>query len=259
MSIITYASLRKKYGKGEIVENAPPVRLTARLNLIHRGSRSIQVASAPFDKNAPEFNPTQLKDNEFDKKYASEEFNNGSGLMEFSFILTTAGANQNDQVFVEDELRIASVYQSPIGEAVDWDHDQSFMAVCGEIRSSEIFEAQGDRPMGIRCNGVIFSDMYPEIAKKIKIGAGRWAAVSMEALPNPLERIGKFLVIHNPVFVGAGLVRFPGNKFSVIENVDGEPTSANLVSVKEQSRFLENIVRQGVELLVSDTDREARR
>ena len=137
------------------------------------------------------------------------------------FVLTSAGANDNDQFFVEDEIARPEIFRTPIGEPINEDHEQTFKAIVGEIYDSEFFQGSYDSPSGIVCRGVIFTDIYPHVGRKVRAGAGRWAAVSMEAMPRPLERVGKYLVIHNPKFTGVGIVRMPANPYSKIVEVDG--------------------------------------
>jgi hypothetical protein len=162
-----------------------------------------------------------------------------NGEMSMSWCLTTSGTNENFQTFMDEDLRDPEVYQSPIGEPIDNDHEQTFQAVVGEIRDSKYVKATAHRPSAIISYGVIFEDLYPEVAMKVRRGAGRWAGTSMEALPNPLERVGKYLVIHKPKFVGCGLVRFKGNKYSDVESIDGEP-------VEQQGVFDADVIQQAV-------------
>lgn len=167
------------------------------------------------------------------------------GLMRFRFTLTTSGGNLNKQFFVEDELSIPSIYESPIGEAVDVDHDQNFWGVVGEIYDSVFQQATYHKKSRIRCEGVVFEDLYPDVAMKARRGAGRWAAVSMEAIPNPLKRAGEFLVIHMPKFIGAGLVRFPGNLESTIDEVDGQPVSQIMSTLRRGTAERSAALRAG--------------
>ena len=201
MEQLTYAQLVKKHGGSTIVRNPGKIMVASLIMTAEFQKASIETAAA------------------------SGETPKAGQDLRYTFILTTAGANQNDQFFVEDELLDPAVYMSPIGEPINEDHEQTFKAICGEICSSIIVPAQGDRPLAIKCGGLILND-YPKVIRKVHQGAGRWATMSMEALPNPLERVGKYLVIHNPQFVGAGLVRFPGNKFSQIEEVSGRASTA---------------------------------
>jgi hypothetical protein len=143
-------------------------------------------------------------------------------LLAFRFVLTTEGANSNDQFFVDDELAMPEVYMSPVGEPVDEDHDQSFHGICGEITTSAYMKGGPEGLSYVGCTGNIFADLYPRVATKVIRGVGRWAAVSMEAIPNPLEKVGKYLVIHAPKFCGVGLVRFPGNRHSKIHEVGND-------------------------------------
>ena len=176
------------------------------------------------------------------------------GMLHFSFILTTSGANSNNQYFVDDELSTPEIYLNPIYQAIDEDHLEGFRPVVGEIISSAYFPAANGKPSGIRCEGVIFEDIYPKEAIKVRRGAGKWCAVSMEALPNPLERIGKYLVIHNPTFVGAGLVRFPGNKFSQIEDIDGQGVQQTTSPQMDADplQWKSSIVREGISILTAN-------
>jgi len=173
--------------------------------------------------------------------------------LKFNFILTVAGANQNKQVFVEDELQYPEVFRSPIGQPIDIDHKQEFEDIRGEITGSWLVPVQEDRPLGIKCSGVIISKYDKDIAK-IRMGAGKWAAVSMEALPNPLEQVGSFLIIHMPIFVGAGLVRYPGCSFAHVEEVDGKPVKEDEPIQEQQIASIRTVRKQiltaGIRLLV---------
>lgn len=204
MNIVTRADLIRMYGRPKEVECLEPILLTARLYyagpVLETKARGVLTAAA------------------YDKALSMS-----NGLLPIKFVLTTVGANENKQVFVEDELMQKAVYESPIGEPIDEDHGQLFRDVCGDIMTSTFQAADARSPAAyIRCGGYIFGNVYPEIAFKVAVGAGRWAAVSMEALPDPLEQVGQYLIVHNPRFVGAGLVRFPGNLYSKIDEVDGE-------------------------------------
>ena len=143
-------------------------------------------------------------------------------FMWFNFILTTSGTNQNNQHFNDEDLRQASVFLNPVGQAIDYDHQEGFMPVVGEIRESIYVPATSSLPSLIRCRGVLFEYLFPTICEKVRLGAGKWAAVSMEAIPRPLRKIGNKEIIVNPLFVGAGLVRFPGNIHSQIEQFDDQ-------------------------------------
>ena len=116
-------------------------------------------------------------------------------------------------------MALPEVYNSVLGEPINQDHDQTFKAICGDITGSRYIPAMDDDPSVIRCTGVIFADDYPDVANKIRRGAGRWAAMSMEAIPNPLERVGKYLVVHMPKFIGSAIVRFPANEYSRIDQI----------------------------------------
>ena len=222
MEQLTYAQLVKKHGGSTIVRNPGKIMVAS-------------LIMAAYAANPGEV--TQHASASSDPPKAGQD-------LRYTFILTTAGANQNDQFFVEDELLDPEVYLSPVGEPINEDHEQTFKAICGEIHSSIIVPSQGDRPLAVKCGGLILND-YPKVIRKVHQGAGRWATMSMEALPNPLERVGKYLVIHNPKFVGAGLVRFPGNKFSQIEEVSGAGRR------HENSDYHARLLSAGVDYLTS--------
>ena len=205
-NIVTYASLRRQYGKGRIVDSHEPIKLTAQLHAVPLSAKQASHVLQKADLNVPPM-----------------------GLMAMRFILTSMGANRNNQVFVESECQSPTVLNPLIGQAIDLDHLQSFDAICGEITGSEWVQATDDTPAAIRCTGVLFEDLYPTVAKKVRMGIGKWAAISMEAYPNPAELIGNYIVVHNPVFIGCALVRFPGCVDAQIEEVS-PPTSAVLQS-----------------------------
>jgi hypothetical protein len=200
---ITYAQLIDRHGPGEVIENSDPVHLAS----------LITVPRKHLTRTAS-FRPVLAYSSGKSTQYDGE-------CMHFRFVLTTSGPNDNDQFFVEDELARPEIYQTPIGEPVNQDHEQTFSAIVGEIYDAEFVEGTYERPSAIICKGVVFTDFYPQVARKVRAGAGRWAAVSMEAMPRPLERVGKYLVIHNPNFTGVGIVRMPANPYSKIVEVDG--------------------------------------
>jgi hypothetical protein len=169
----------------------------------------------------------------------------GKDKLKFSFILTTSGANQNQQVFMDEDLKDPEVLNSPVGQPIDEDHDQSFGAIVGQILKSEYVPESADSPSAIKCYGELFVQNNPDLLYKIKEGAGKWAAMSMEAIPNPLERVGEYLVIHKPIFVGAGIVRFPGNKYSKIDSVDDKPVEEKSDEAKQA------VMHRTMELLVA--------
>lgn len=150
-----------------------------------------------------------------------------NGFLEFDFILTTSGTNQNGQTFLDEDLRRPEVYNYVIGQPIDCDHLEGFLNVRGEIQTAVYCPETASFPSCIRCKGVIFEFIgghFAEVAELVRLGAGKWAAVSMEAIPRPLRKIGgtRKVIIHDPMFIGAGLVRRPGNKLSQIENLEGE-------------------------------------
>ena len=200
---ITYAQLIKRHGPARIVKNPPKIFVAGWIGVLGEHNRDMPLPHAEH----PLMAKTSLT----------------SDTLDFGFILCSAGANANDQFFVEDEISVPEIYNSVIGEPLNEDHEQTFRAIVGNINESSFITAAGEVPASIYCRGNIFADIYPAVAKKVRLGAGRWAAVSMEAIPNPLEMVGKYLIIHMPKFVGAGLVRFPANAYSQIDEVDGSP------------------------------------
>ena len=198
---LTYAQLVKKQGRSVIIKDPPKIFVAGLICIAH---------------DLPK-NPCHSVESTLIAGKTTS-----TNVLSFGFILTSAGANGNDQFFVEDEICIPDVYNSVIGQPINEDHEQSFHAIVGNITQSSFLEASEAMPSSIYCGGEIYSDIYPDVAKKVQRGAGRWAAVSMEAIPNPLEMVGKYLVIHMPKFVGAGLVRFPANEYSQIDEVDGQ-------------------------------------
>lgn len=203
MKLLTYAQLIDRHGPGEVVHDAEAVSLASLITIPKR----------QLTRSAS-FRPVLASSSGKNTAYDGE-------CMHFRFVLTTSGPNDNDQFFVEDEIARPEIYRTPIGEPVNQDHEQTFNAIVGEIYDAEFVEGTYERPAAIVCKGVVFTDFYPHVARKVRAGAGRWAAVSMEAMPRPLERVGKYLVIHNPNFTGVGIVRMPANPYSKIVEVDG--------------------------------------
>lgn len=203
MTRLTYSDLVNMYGPGEIVTASRPIHTASVLS----------VAKKDATRSAS-FRPLVASRSGMQKEY------DGSCL-HFGFVLVSAGANLNDQFFVEDDLANPDIYKTPIGEPVNQDHEQTFAAIVGEIYDAEFVDGNDERPSSILCRGVVFSDLYPHVSRKVRTGAGRWAAVSMEAMPRPLEKVGKYLVIHQPKFTGVGIVRIPANPYSKITEVDG--------------------------------------
>lgn len=150
------------------------------------------------------------------RMFASEQLQQ---FLEFYFILTTAGKNRNNQIFNDQDLRDPQIHSNPIGQAIDQDHNDGFEAIVGEIVESAYFPARGSNPSGIRCKGVVFEKQYPKVGFKVRQGAGKWATMSMEAYGDPVEPIGDSKIIHRPSFIGAGIVRFPGNILSQIDQI----------------------------------------
>ena len=226
--MLTYSQLVQKHGPGRIVKAAKRIVVASIIQSTgDKIEQPIQLAHHPVLKSSSKT----------------------SGLFRIAFTLTTSGSNDNNQFFVEDELALPEVYESPIGEAINQDHDQRFEAICGEIFSSEFVPQDGDNLSRIRCHGVIFSDYYPEVAYKARTGAGRWAAISMEAIPNPLEQVGKYLVVHNPKFVGASLVRFPANRHATIDQVSDSSIATHLSDVKSNNTMEKESLRLAANLL----------
>ena len=203
MKRVTYSDLISMYGPGEIVTASRPIYTASVLSVARRDA-----------SRTASFRPLVASKSGFQKEY------DGSCL-HFGFVLVSAGANLNDQFFIEDDLCDPDIYRTPIGEPVNQDHEQTFDAIVGEIYDAEFVDGNDERPSSILCKGVVFSDLYPHVSRKVRTGAGRWAAVSMEAMPRPLEKVGKYLVIHQPKFTGVGIVRIPANPFSKITEVDG--------------------------------------
>ena len=150
-----------------------------------------------------------------------------TGMLEFEFVLTTVGTNENGQTFLDEDLRRPEVYNYVINQALDCDHLLGFKEVCGEIVDAWYCPETPRFPACIRCKGVIFAYLgghFQQVAELLQLGAGKWAAVSMEAVPRPLRSVmgTKKVIVHNPLFFGAGLVRRPGNKFSQVEDIGGK-------------------------------------
>lgn len=198
---ISYEELVARYGPGQIVTASKALKVAS-------------LISVPRASKTASYRPLIASSSGVNKEYEGN-------VLHFRFILTTSGANDNDQFFVEDEIARPEIFRTPIGEPVNEDHDQSFRAIVGEIYDAEFVSGTYERPAAIVCRGVIFTDIYPHVGRKVRAGAGRWAAVSMEAMPRPLERVGKYLVIHNPKFTGVGIVRMPANPYSKIVEVNG--------------------------------------
>lgn len=208
---MNYAELLKANGgRGRIIRDPGKIFVTARLMAPTKNLYGVYTASE--DTSPSEIYP--------------------GGLLPFNFILTSAGANQNNQFFVEDEIAQADVYNSVIGEPINEDHEQSFHAIVGEVRTSSFIQAAGGIPSSIKCSGCVFANQYPRVAYKVYLGAGRWAAISMEAIPQPLEQVGKYLVVHNPKFVGAALVRFPACPHAQIDPIGSSSKSQSAAILK---------------------------
>ncbi len=142
----------------------------------------------------------------------------------FAFKLCHAGKNNNKDIFTLEEFKkdvtkrrglVMPSWKTPEGEPVDYDHNFGFPAIVGDIYQSLLVESPApeddDRPY-IKCAGVIYRGLYPDVAFKVARGSRLgYAKVSMEvkfAAGIPTHE-GRMLRGLN--FKGAALTRMPAD------------------------------------------------
>lgn len=152
-------------------------------------------------------------------------------LLFFTFKLVHCGKNNNKDIFLLEEMekmvekrrgQQMPAWKTPEGEPIDYDHNFGFPAIVGDIYQSVLVKnppTPGEQPY-IRCAGVIYRGLYPDVAYKVVRGSQLgYARVSMEVkfkqgIPSHEGR-----VLRGLNFKGAALTRMPADEIADIEDV----------------------------------------
>jgi len=151
----------------------------------------------------------------------------------FAFKLCHVGRNTNKDIFLLEEMEkdvekpgkgTMPAWRTPIDEPIDYDHNFGFPAIVGDIYDSVLIKNPpvGEKPF-IKCAGVIYRGLYPDVAFKVARGSRLgYAKVSMEVkfAHGVVGHEGR--VLRGLNFKGGALTRIPADVDADIDAIPHE-------------------------------------
>jgi hypothetical protein len=174
---------------------------------------------------------SETKDSLYNIAKASGAKGDLDDFLYFGFKLCHVGRNSNKDIFLLEEMEKdvlkpgkgnMPAWRTPIDEPIDYDHNFGFPAIVGDIYDSSLVrepEDAAEKPY-IKCAGLIYRSLYPDVAFKVARGSRLgYAKVSMEVkfASGIVGHEGR--VLRGLNFKGAALTRMPADIESEIDQV----------------------------------------